>query len=71
MGRLQSGLRDLESSVKNSVTKWEAETKLIKMNKDLALKKRLWVDFLVDPKLMAANVENIERKANAARLAKE
>ena len=53
------------------MTKWEAETKLIKMNKDLALKKRLWVDFLVDPKLMAANVENIERKANASRLAKE
>ena len=48
------------------MTAWEKEQKTLKHDPHLATQKRLWVDFVSNPKLLEANVDAMTKKASAA-----
>ena len=45
---------------------WEKEQKALKQDPHLATQKRLWVDFVNNPKLLEANVDAMVKKAATA-----
>eukprot|EP00094_Tigriopus_californicus_P000782 TCALIF_00756-PA protein Name:"Protein of unknown function" AED:0.03 eAED:0.03 QI:63/0.83/0.85/1/0.66/0.57/7/37/551 len=60
---LQQGMKGFELSVKNSLSQWEKENKAIQHDPHLYTQKRLWIDFLTNPKLLQANVDAMVKKA--------
>ena len=62
----QPSTRSFEVSLKDTMTAWEKEQKTLKHDPHLATQKRLWVDFVSNPKLLEANVDAMTKKASAA-----
>lgn len=60
---LQQGMKGFELSVKESLSQWEKENRAIKHDPHLYTQKRLWIDFLTNPKLLQANVDAMVKKA--------
>ena len=62
---MQEQVRKLEVEVKDAINKWEKESKLFSQDGGhLSAQKRVWSDFLNNPKLLEANLEAISRKLN-------
>lgn len=60
---LQTGIRSFELSVKESLAVWDRQLKALKQDPHLSTQKRLWVEFVNNPKLLEANVEAMMKKA--------
>eukprot|EP00095_Tigriopus_kingsejongensis_P002327 maker-scaffold347_size200506-snap-gene-1.23 protein:Tk02327 transcript:maker-scaffold347_size200506-snap-gene-1.23-mRNA-1 annotation:"hypothetical protein ZEAMMB73_378778" len=60
---LQQGMKGFEVSVKEALSKWDQETKALKHDPHRYTQKRLWIDFLTNPKLLEANVDAMVKKA--------
>ena len=58
--------RAFELSLKDTMRAWEKEQKALKHDPHLATQKRLWVDFVCNPRLLEANVDAMTKKASAA-----
>ena len=43
---------------------WDQSMKELKLKPETALVRDMWVDFLVKPKTLLANIKNLENKAN-------
>lgn len=66
VAKMQSGVRAFELSLKDTMRAWEKEQKTLKHDPHLATQKRLWVDFVSNPKVLEANVDAMAKKASAA-----
>jgi len=59
---LDSGLRDIEKVVKKLLDRWEKDKGELKVKPHLRLQREVWVDFLVKPQVLAANVKSLVNK---------
>ena len=63
-GDLQRGIRAFELLVIEASQEWEAEKR--KLTPELKAQRRLWIDFLSNPKVLEANVDAMIKKASLA-----
>jgi len=59
---LDSGLKDIERLAKKLIDQWEKEKNELKVKPHLRLQREVWVDFLVKPQVLAANVKSLVNK---------
>jgi len=59
---LDTGLRNIEKVVKKLLDRWEKEKSELKIKPHLRLQREVWVDFLVKPQVLAANVKSLVNK---------
>jgi len=59
---LDSGLKDVERLAKKLLDQWEKEKTELKVKPHLRLQREVWVDFLVKPQVLAANVKALVNK---------
>eukprot|EP00092_Neocalanus_flemingeri_P038983 GFUD01042437.1.p1 GENE.GFUD01042437.1~~GFUD01042437.1.p1 ORF type:complete len:594 (+),score=252.69 GFUD01042437.1:63-1844(+) len=62
MNSLDSGLKDIEKVVKKLLDRWEKDKSELKIKPQLRLQREVWVDFLVKPQVLAANVKSLVNK---------
>ena len=60
--KLDSGLKDIERLAKKLIDQWEKEKNELKVKPHLRLQREVWVDFLVKPQVLAANVKSLVNK---------
>jgi hypothetical protein len=59
---LDSGLKDIERVAKKLLDRWEKEKSELKIKPHLRLQREVWVDFLVKPQVLSANVKSLVNK---------
>jgi len=62
LASLEVGVRELELGLKNQIDSWEKEKQNLKNTPYLKLQRDVWVDFIVRPQVLAANVKELENK---------
>ncbi len=70
-GDLQRAVRAFELSVLDLSSRWEKERRSAAASPEEAARKRIWVDFFANPKVMEANVDAMAKKAAIAAEAKK
>jgi len=59
---LETGIRELERNLKKLMDAWEKEKQELKNKPHLKLQRDAWLDFIVRPKVLAANIKSLENK---------
>ena len=59
---LETGLASLERSLKSQLEGWEKQKQELKRNPCLSIQRDVWIDFLVRPKVLIANLKSLENK---------
>ena len=59
---LETGLSSLERSLKKQLEGWEKQKQELRRNPHLGIQRDVWVDFLVRPKVLTANLKSLENK---------
>eukprot|EP00090_Calanus_glacialis_P021171 TRINITY_DN32670_c0_g1_i1.p1 TRINITY_DN32670_c0_g1~~TRINITY_DN32670_c0_g1_i1.p1 ORF type:complete len:592 (-),score=265.83 TRINITY_DN32670_c0_g1_i1:50-1825(-) len=59
---LDSGLKDIERVAKKLLDRWEKDKSELKIKPHLRLQREVWVDFLVKPQVLSANVKSLVNK---------
>jgi len=59
---LETGLSSLERSLKKQLEGWEKQKQELRRNPHLSIQRDVWVDFLVRPKVLTANLRSLENK---------
>jgi len=61
---LEKVMKDIKVELKKVSDDWDQSLKELKLKPEMAVLRDLWVDFLVKPKTLLANMKNLENKAN-------
>jgi len=64
IAQLEKVMKDIKVELKKVSDNWDQSMKELKLKPETALVRDLWVDFLVKPKTLLANIKNLENKAN-------
>jgi len=59
---LETGLSSLERNLKKQLEDWEKQKQELRRNPHLSIQRDVWVDFLVRPKVLTANLKSLENK---------
>jgi len=62
--QLEKVMKDIKVELKKVSDNWDQSMKELKLKPETALVRNMWVDFLVKPKTLLANIKNLENKAN-------
>jgi len=62
--QLEKVMKDIKVELKKVSDNWDQSMKELKLKPETALVRDMWVDFLVKPKTLLANIKNLENKAN-------
>jgi len=64
IAQLEKVMKDIKVELKKVSDNWDQSMKELKLKPETALVRDMWVDFLVKPKTLLANIKNLENKAN-------
>merc|ERR1719154_240394 len=70
-GEIQSGIRmikaaenEIKHELKNMSDDWEKDVKELRLKPELELLREAWINFIVQPQKLVANLKNLEHKVN-------